>query len=63
MGLDTYLVEGLTESANCEVRIFASHQVHLLEGAAIGFHSGETAHVDDCRGNTLQLVFTRLELA
>jgi hypothetical protein len=63
MGLDAYLVEWLTESANCKVRILTSHQVYLLKGSTVGFYSGETAHIDDSRGNAFQLVFTRLKLA
>ena len=63
VGLDAHLVERLTEGSHREIGILARHQVHLLKGATIGFHSGETAHVDDNGGNTLQLVLTGLELA
>ena len=63
MRLDAYLVERLTEGTHSQVGVLACHQVHLLKGAAIGFHSGKTAHIDNRRGNTLQLVLTGLELA
>ena len=63
VGLDAHLVEGLTEGANGLVGVLAGHEVHLLEGSAIGLHTAEAAHVDDDRGNALQLVLTRLELA
>ena len=62
VGLDTYLVEGLTEGPDCQVGVLTCHEVHLLEGTAIGFHAGEAAHVDDCGRNALQLVLARLEL-
>ena len=63
VGLDAHLVERLTEGSHSEIGVLARHQIHLLKGTTIGFHSGETAHVDDNGGNTLQLVLTGLELA
>ena len=63
VGLDTYLVKRLTERTDSEVRVLTSHQVHLLKGTTIGFYSGETAHINNGRGNALQLVLTGLKLA
>jgi len=62
MRLDAHLVEGLTEGAHGQVGILASHQVHLLKGATIGFHTGKTTHIDNHGGDTLQLVLTGLKL-
>jgi hypothetical protein len=62
MGLDTHLVKGLTEGPYRQVGVFACHQVHLLEGTTVGFHSGKATHIDNHWGNTLQLVLTGLEL-
>ena len=47
VSLDTGFIEGLTKRANGVVRVLASHQVHLLEGTAVGFHTAEAPHVDD----------------
>ena len=63
VGLDAHLVERLAEGSHGVVRILASQQVHLLEGSAIGFHTGKAAHLDNHRSNALQLVFPWLELA
>jgi len=63
VGLDTYLVERLAESAHSVVRIFTSEKVNLLKSTAVGFHTGEATHLDDNGSNALQLVFAWLELA
>ena len=60
--LDTHFVERFTESTYCQIGVLACHQVHLFKSATIGFHSGETAHINNCRGNAFQLILTRLEL-
>ena len=62
VGLDTYLIEGLTEGSYGQVGVLACHQVHLLKGTTIGFHAAEAAHIDDCGRNALQLVLAWLEL-
>ena len=62
VGLDADLVEGLTESTHGEVGVLTGHEVHLLEGTTVGFHTGKASHVDNHWGNTLQLVLTRLKL-
>ena len=63
VSLDAYFIEGLTERANSQVGVLASHEVHLFEGSAIGLYTAEATHVDDSGGNALQLVLTRLKLA
>ena len=63
VGLYTYLVEGFAEGAHSIVGVFACHQVHLLKGTTIGFHTCKAPHVDDDRGNALQLILAGLELA
>ena len=62
VSLDAYLVKRLTECAHGMVGVLASQQVYLLEGTAIGFHTVEHVHVDDCRSYALQLVLAWLEL-
>ena len=62
VGLDAHLVERLTECTDSFVGVLAGQEVHLLKGATIGFHTGETAHVDDNGGDAGQLVFAWLEL-
>ena len=61
VGFDTYLIEGLTEGSYCQVGVLAGHQVYLLKGTTIGFNAAETAHIDDCGRNALQLVLAWLE--
>ena len=63
MGLDAHLVERLAECPHGIVGVLAGQQLHLLEGAAIGFHAGETTHIDNHRGDALQLILAWLELA
>ena len=60
--LDAHLVERFTECPNGSVWILTCQQVYLLEGTTIGLHTVEHAHVDNGWCDTLQLVFTRLEL-
>ena len=43
--------------------VFAVKQIDLLKRAAVGLHAGEATHLYNNRGNALQLVFARLELA
>lgn len=56
-------VEGLGKGAHGLVRVFAVEQVHLFEGAAVGFYAGKASHLDDDGCDALQLVFAGLELA
>ena len=63
VGLDTGLVEGLGPGADGLVGVLAVHEVHLLEGAAVGLDAVEAAHGHDDRGDTDQLVDTGLVLA
>ena len=60
MGLDARLAEGSRPLAHGDVRVLAVEQVHLLEGAAVGFHAVEAAHVHDGRSHPYQLVHARL---
>ena len=53
VGLDAYLIEGLTEGTNGQIRILASHEVDLFESATIGFYTGETSHINDDGRNAL----------
>ena len=52
MGLDTCLVERLTERTNGLVRVLSVQQVHLLTRTAVGLHTVKTTHVDDHRRDT-----------
>ena len=63
VGLDAHFVERLAEGTDGQVRVLASHEVHLLEGTAVGLDAAEAAHVDNHRRYALQLVLARLELA
>jgi hypothetical protein len=63
VGLDTYLIERLAESAYCIVWILACEKVHLLESSAVGLNTGKATHIDNHGSNALQLVFAWLELA
>ena len=45
--LDAYLVEGFTEGTPGQVGVLTSHEVHLLKGATVCFHTGKASHVDD----------------
>ena len=51
--LDTHLIERLTESTYSQIGVLASHEVHLLKGATIGFHTGKAPHVNDNGSNAL----------
>ena len=62
MRLDPRLAEGLGKGPDSLVGVFAGEQLYLLKGASICLHSGEAAHVDDRRGDPLQLVGERLIL-
>jgi hypothetical protein len=62
VSLDTYLIERLTESANCLVRIFACEEIYLFEGTTIRLNTAKAAHFDNNWGNLSQLIFTWLEL-
>ena len=62
MGLDSCLVERLTECTDGGIRILTRQQVDLLKGTSIGFHTGKASHINNHRGNTLQLILTGLEL-
>ena len=62
MGFDANLIERLTESAHCIVRILACEKINLLESTTISLYSAETAHFYNNRCDTLQLVLTWLEL-
>ena len=53
VGLDTYLIERLTEGTYCQVGVLTCHQVHLLEGSTVCLHTGKTSHIDNCRSDTL----------
>ena len=59
MGLDTRFVERLAECTHRLIRVLTVQQVHLLGRTAVRFHTVKTAHVDDHRRHTRQLVFTR----
>ena len=63
VGLYAHLIERLTESTNSVVRIFTGKQINLFKGSSVRFNTREATHVDDCRSNTFELVFARLELA
>ena len=54
--LDAGLVEGGRPGPDRLVRVLAEQEVHLLEGAAVGLHAVEAAHVDDGRGHFHELV-------
>ena len=60
VGLDASLVERLGPGTDGFVGILAVHEVHLLEGAAVGLDAVEAAHRDNHGCNLLQLVHTRL---
>ena len=59
--LDAYLIKGLTESTNGIIGVFASQQVYLFKGTAIGFNTGKATHVDNDGSDALQLVFAGLK--
>ena len=44
------------------VRIFAIEQVDLLESSTIGLNTRETAHVNNSRSYSDQLILSRLKL-
>ena len=54
--LDARLVEGRRPGPHGLVGILSEQEVHLLEGAAVGFHPVEAAHVDNGRSHLHQLV-------
>ena len=56
MGLDPRLAEGLGKGPDSLVGVFTGEQLDLLKGASIRLHSGEAAHINDRRGDPLQLV-------
>ncbi len=62
VGLDAYLIEWLTESANSIVRILTCQEVHLLKGATICLYTAKASHLNDNWSNLSQLVFAWLEL-
>ena len=63
MRLNTNLIERFGKGAHGFVGVFAVKQIDLLKRAAVGLHAGEATHLYNNRGNALQLVFARLELA
>ena len=62
VSLDANFVERFAESPHSGIGIFASQQVHLLEGSSVGFHTVKAPHVDDGRSHTFQLILAWLEL-
>ena len=54
--------QGFRPFTDGAVRVLAVHQVHLLEGSAIGLHAVETAHFHNHRGDFRQLVHSGLIL-
>ena len=63
MSLYACLVKGLGKGTDGLVGVFAIEQVHLFEGASIGFHPCKAAHLNDKRGNAYQLVYPWLILS
>ena len=63
MGLDAGLVQDPGVGTDGLVGILTGEEVHLLEGAAVCFYTCETAHLDEDRRNTYQLILAWLELA
>ena len=53
VGLDTYLVERLTEGTHCQVWVLTCHQVHLLESTTVSLYTAETTHIDNHRSDAL----------
>ena len=60
VGLYAGLVESFGPCTHGLVGVLTVHQVHLLKGTAVGLYAVKTPHVDNNRGNTLKLVYTRL---
>ena len=60
VGLNACLVERSCPLAYGDIGILTIEQIHLLKGAAVGFHSIEASHIHDGRGHPYKLVHTRL---
>ena len=63
MGLYARLVEGFGPCTDRLVGVLAVHQIHLLEGTAVGLYAVEATHAHDDRRYAHQLVHSRLVFA
>jgi len=60
VGLDTSLVQGLSEGTYSLVGVLPIEEVHLLEGTTIGFYTSKAAHLYEYGSDTLKLILTGL---
>ena len=63
VGLDAGLMQDSGVGTDRLVRVLTGEEVHLFEGTAVCFYTCETAHLDENRRNTYQLILAWLELA